>query len=1512
MKNVCKRFLIWALCLALVLGILPAFAADAAGSTTAPRQSSKIVYASDEGVTFVPEGYTYVYQGANGQVYSRQAEQDIYVSARVLTAQEASSLAALSTSGEGYLVDENGQTLVCKEYDAKAAAAYSDAVKAILGDAQVSEGDQISILSEPCTAQTPVRALITFDAAPVSQLQGMSVSLGSKLGQAELQASKSIEQQQLALISRAEKKLGVDIQVNGQFSLLTNAVSVTVNYGDLAAISRISGVKSAVLMPSYSIPEINAVTVDAADLQPSLKYAAPAMGANSAWDAGYKGEGMSVAVIDTGLCFDNPSFSIEPSDPDGVAYSKEDIAAILEANDLHAEALDETTGIDTVYYSSKVPFGFNYGDSVANFGSDDDTWFGHGTHVAGIVAGNLVDEAKEEFNMETMGIAPEAQLIIMKVFDMSGNCYFDYLIAALEDAIVLGVDCANLSLGSPSGPVYLEDITEVYDAAVAAGINVVVSAGNDAHSGVGSFWGNNMVKSDTVFTGTVGMPGSFDSVLTVASAENSHIINFNDSVITWFNAKLGIRQMVIFEELPDVPEGKGFKDRLVGGIYPFTDSLKDAKGKLLFYPFDGGNADSVIAEAAKAGAAGLILTVPEATEETGWSYVEVTATRYDLPTCVSDIAQYNWMVAQNPPEGLIRVDDVWNPSATAGQMSSFSSWGPTDGLTLKPEITGIGGNVFSAYYGEYFAIASGTSMSSPAVAASAALLRQYLTENNLISGDNLNTVVNCLLMSTATPVFDEAHSTYYPARQQGAGMVNISAAIASGAYISVAGTNKAKLELGDDPGKTGIYDMTFQVVNFSDTDKTYTLDTTVLGQKAEGGQFKNGKVTYLTVDYARKLNATVTTNLIGGKLTVPAGTTANVTVTVALSDAEKAYYDERFPVGAYVEGFIQLLSDDTPNLTVPFLGFYGDFDDAPILEEGSYETILGGSHSYYTADQFHSGVWSYARISDNPDNFLTVDRYLGDTDAPGCVKIPQADYDHETMWTWATEFYSEQAGLSPNGDGNMDILGYGLALRRNADNIHYTVTNVETGEVLWEQDTGFVQKTFSSRAYAGDELSREWLYPLIVDGDWAYYDFNQCLLDNDTWVEIKADVTPEGASKPTASKSFTVYIDNEGPVPGEHFTLGTEVEQWSPEDPPITMYTFKAELAEQWFMDYSTEISLDYNEELGVWEGFAFGSTYGGSATPMRGQGGIGQTGTSVFGSNSKALMFYYDYAGNVSAYELTGGENLLNYIDLKADKTEIMAGDTITVENVAENDFNTALYWEVSDPTVAEIVESDGQRVTVKGLKKGKITVSGGFGEYKQAVEITVSDPDFEAIKTQFKDIDNHWAKEDIWEAVYRGLFKGVSDDTFAPNVALTRAQLVTVLYRMEGKPEAASQAGFQDLKENAYYVDAVNWAAENGIVKGVDDKTFAPNVPVTREQFAAILYRYAGYKGLDVTAEGDLSAFADQDQVSSYARNAVTWAVSTGLIKGVSSDTLAPKASATRAQAAVILVRFQDAYGF
>lgn len=343
-------------------------------------------------------------------------------------------------------------------------------------------------------------------------------------------------------------------------------------------------------------------------------------------------------------------------------------------------------------------------------------------------------------------------------------------------------------------------------------------------------------------------------------------------------------------------------------------------------------------------------------------------------------------------------------------MSSFSSWGPTEGLSLKPEITGIGGNVFSAYYGEFFAVASGTSMSSPAVAASMALLRQYLKTTSIPEEDYAK-VANCLLMSTATPIVDEANGTYYFVRRQGAGLANIGNAVKSGAYIAVEGTDKAKLELGDDAEKTGKYEMKFSVVNFSQEAKTYALSLQGLGQAAEGGLVKGGKVTYLTQNYAKKLDATYTTSLNGNELTVPAGATAQVTVTLQLTDAQKAYYDERFPNGAYVEGFVQLTSKDAVTLSVPFLAFYGDFGAAPVAETGSYATLLGGERSYNTADQVVSGIYSYRRISDSDAlSWMTEKSWLGDTAAPGMSMVPMDEYKFATMFGAYKGFVPETAG----------------------------------------------------------------------------------------------------------------------------------------------------------------------------------------------------------------------------------------------------------------------------------------------------------------------------------------------------------------------------------------------------------------------------------------------------------------------------------------------------------------------
>ena len=155
-------------------------------------------------------------------------------------------------------------------------------------------------------------------------------------------------------------------------------------------------------------------------------------------------------------------------------------------------------------------------------------------------------------------------------------------------------------------------------------------------------------------------------------------------------------------------------------------------------------------------------------------------------------------------------------------------------------------------------------------------------------------------------------------------------------------------------------------------------------------------------------------------------------------------------------------------------------------------------------------------------------------------------------------------------------------------------------------------------------------------------------------------------------------------------------------------------------------------------------------------------------------------------------------------------------------------------------------------------------------------------------------------------GLMDGVGNNLFAPNATLNRAMAVTILYRLEGSPAVTTDAGFNDVAAGTWYTDAVNWAAANNIVNGVEGNNFDPTGSLTREQMATVLYRYAQYKGADVSASGDLSGFVDSANVSSWAADAVKWAVGSGLVNGVEGNALAPKGTSTRAQAATVLMRF------
>ncbi len=178
----------------------------------------------------------------------------------------------------------------------------------------------------------------------------------------------------------------------------------------------------------------------------------------------------------------------------------------------------------------------------------------------------------------------------------------------------------------------------------------------------------------------------------------------------------------------------------------------------------------------------------------------------------------------------------------------------------------------------------------------------------------------------------------------------------------------------------------------------------------------------------------------------------------------------------------------------------------------------------------------------------------------------------------------------------------------------------------------------------------------------------------------------------------------------------------------------------------------------------------------------------------------------------------------------------------------------------------------------------------------------------TNFTDMENHWAKDAVNFVVSKGLFNGTSDTLFSPDENMTRGMLVTVLWRLNDKPAVDSAAKFTDVAAEAYYADAVAWASANGIVNGVSATEFAPNANITREQMAAMMYRYAQFQKYDVSVgeSTNILSFDDAAKVSEYAVPSVQWAVGAGLMNGRTETTLVPQGNATRAEVATILQRF------
>lgn len=231
---------------------------------------------------------------------------------------------------------------------------------------------------------------------------------------------------------------------------------------------------------------------------------------------------------------------------------------------------------------------------------------------------------------------------------------------------------------------------------------------------------------------------------------------------------------------------------------------------------------------------------------------------------------------------------------------------------------------------------------------------------------------------------------------------------------------------------------------------------------------------------------------------------------------------------------------------------------------------------------------------------------------------------------------------------------------------------------------------------------------------------------------------------------------------------------------------------------------------------------------------------------------------------------------------------------------------YSVSSPAVAGYTPDQS---VVEGRLNRNLTVTVTYIK-----EQNIQDPDTPLtgapVDTVFADVDKDaWYTAAIQHVYDKGWMSGVSGTSFAPNDNTTRGMIVTVLHRMENEPDA-EKSGFTDVAEGKYYFDAVNWAASQEVVAGYGNDLFGPEDQITREQMVAVLYRYAAKKGYDVTARADLSVFTDADQISVYAREAMSWANAMGLVVGTSETTLSPTDKVTRAQMAMLLTRFENTF--
>ena len=727
-----------------------------------------------------------------------------------------------------------------------------------------------------------VRVSIVLEEKPTVQAGYSTMDIARNDGAMAYRESLQARQQAVAQSISAQALGGQALDVVWNLTLVGNIISANVPYGKLEAISQVEGVRSVSLERQYAPAEASRGDEGA---QPQMYTSAGMIGSDAAWLEGYTGAGTRIAVIDTGTDTDHQSFQAEAfhhaleenAKEAGMSYAdyaakldlldEEEIDSLLEKLHIH-EKSPQLTGKD-LYLNEKLALGYNYVDSSLEITHDHDAQGEHGSHVAGISTANRFLKQGDGFvsaaeAVNVCGVAPDAQLLTMKVFGQKGGAYESDYMVAIEDAIMLGADAVNLSLGSAApGEAANETYAKLLDSLQDTDTVVVISAGNSGSWADGTTT-NGFLYNDGVSMDTVGSPGSYTNSLAVASVENrgstgkyfavgelpvvyTETTGYNNLPMASLDTSAGQTGTVIPYVLVD---GFGTAEDYQG---------VDLKGKVVFCSRGSTSFFEKANVAASLGAAATVVYNNTA----GSINMDLSGYNYTAP-CVSILQSEGAAIKAASTAAETEAGTTYytgemtvygksgvsiHPSAYY-TMSDFSSWGVPGDLSLKPEITAPGGNIYSvnglAPGGTAYEVMSGTSMAAPQVAGLSALAAQYIRENGLAekTGCSVRTLAQSLLMSTAQPLYEEASGgNYYSVLKQGAGLARVDRLMEAESYVLVEGQpdGKVKAELGDDPDRTGVYRFAFTIHNLTDQPLDYALSADLFTQDV----FADGNTLYM-------------------------------------------------------------------------------------------------------------------------------------------------------------------------------------------------------------------------------------------------------------------------------------------------------------------------------------------------------------------------------------------------------------------------------------------------------------------------------------------------------------------------------------------------------------------------------------------------------------------------------------------------------------------------------------------